>query len=85
MTPDRAGARRQKRSAERDAVAAEFGGDGHRRSPPRSGVSRPGEAVRAVRGQFGAGLAGGQLGLDLYGLRDKLAARGVTYAEHGTA
>jgi 4-hydroxy-4-methyl-2-oxoglutarate aldolase len=24
-------------------------------------------------------LAGGQLGLDLYGLRDKLAARGVEY------
>jgi 4-hydroxy-4-methyl-2-oxoglutarate aldolase len=28
-----------------------------------------------------AELAGGQLGLDLYGLRDKLAALGVTYVE----
>jgi 4-hydroxy-4-methyl-2-oxoglutarate aldolase len=30
-------------------------------------------------------LAGGQLGLDLYGLRDKLAARGVEYVPEGTA
>jgi 4-hydroxy-4-methyl-2-oxoglutarate aldolase len=29
-------------------------------------------------------LADGQLGLDLYGLRDKLAARGVTYVTAGT-
>jgi 4-hydroxy-4-methyl-2-oxoglutarate aldolase len=28
-------------------------------------------------------LAGGQLGLDLYGLRDKLAARGVEYVTAG--
>jgi len=28
-------------------------------------------------------LAGGQLGLDLYGLRDKLAARGVRYVAAG--
>jgi len=30
-------------------------------------------------------LADGQLGLDLYGLRDKLAARGVRYVPEGTA
>ena len=30
-------------------------------------------------------LADGQLGLDLYGLRDKLAARGVQYVPEGTA
>ena len=29
-------------------------------------------------------LADGQLGLDLYGLRDKLAARGVEYVTAGT-
>ncbi len=34
--------------------------------------------------QYRKALADGQLGLDLYGLRDKLAARGVTYVTAGT-
>ena len=48
-----------------------------------------GQAVAAARArvakeeQTRKALAGGRLGLDLYGLRDKLAARGVQYVEAG--
>ncbi len=42
----------------------------------RARVAREDQARKA--------LAGGQLGLDLYGLRDKLAARGVQYLDAGS-
>ena len=48
-----------------------------------------GQALEAARArvakeeQSRKALAGGQLGLDLYGLRDKLAARGVRYVAAG--
>jgi 4-hydroxy-4-methyl-2-oxoglutarate aldolase len=55
---------------------------------PRADVSpalAAAQARTAKEEQARQALVGGQLGLDLYGLRDKLAARGVTYVEHGTA
>jgi 4-hydroxy-4-methyl-2-oxoglutarate aldolase len=53
---------------------------------PRSDVGQALEAARArvaKEEQSRKALAGGQLGLDLYGLRDKLAARGVRYVAAG--
>ena len=53
---------------------------------PRSDVGQALEAARArvaKEEQSRKALAGGQLGLDLYGLRDKLAARGVEYVAAG--
>ena len=55
---------------------------------PRADVARTLEAARArvaKEEQTREALAGGQLGLDLYGLRDKLAARGVEYVDAGQA
>jgi 4-hydroxy-4-methyl-2-oxoglutarate aldolase len=43
------------------------------------------QARVAKEEQVRQALAGGQLGLDLYGLREKLAARGVEYVPEGTA
>jgi 4-hydroxy-4-methyl-2-oxoglutarate aldolase len=43
------------------------------------------QARVAKEAQARQALADGQLGLDLYGLRDKLAARGVRYVPEGTA
>jgi 4-hydroxy-4-methyl-2-oxoglutarate aldolase len=43
------------------------------------------QARVAKEEQVRKALADGQLGLDLYGLRDKLAARGVEYVPEGTA
>ena len=54
---------------------------------PRAGA---GEALAAAQARVAReeqnrkALAGGQLGLDLYGLRDKLAARGVEYVTAGS-
>jgi 4-hydroxy-4-methyl-2-oxoglutarate aldolase len=51
---------------------------------PRAGAGAALEAAlaRVAREERSrAALAGGQLGLDLYGLRDKLAALGVTYVD----
>jgi len=51
---------------------------------PRADVSQALEAARArvaKEERSRAALAGGQLGLDLYGLRDKLAALGVEYVK----
>ena len=53
---------------------------------PRSDVGQALEAARARVAKEDLSrkaLAGGQLGLDLYGLRDKLAARGVRYVAAG--
>ena len=53
---------------------------------PRAGVGQTLEAARARvarEEQSRKALADGQLGLDLYGLRDKLAARGVRYVAAG--
>ena len=53
---------------------------------PRSDVGQALEAARArvaKEEQSRKALADGQLGLDLYGLRDKLAARGVRYVAAG--
>ena len=53
---------------------------------PRADVSHALEAARArvaKEEQSRKALADGQLGLDLYGLRDKLAARGVEYVAAG--
>jgi 4-hydroxy-4-methyl-2-oxoglutarate aldolase len=53
---------------------------------PRAGVGPALEAARARvarEEQSRKALADGQLGLDLYGLRDKLAARGVRYVAAG--
>jgi len=55
---------------------------------PRGDVSQALGAAQARVGreaQTRQALADGQLGLDLYGLRDKLAARGVRYVPEGTA
>jgi 4-hydroxy-4-methyl-2-oxoglutarate aldolase len=55
---------------------------------PRADVARGLEAARArvaKEEQTRKALADGQLGLDLYGLRDKLAARGVTYVDAAQA
>jgi 4-hydroxy-4-methyl-2-oxoglutarate aldolase len=55
---------------------------------PRAEAGRALEAARARvarEEQTRRALAGGQLGLDLYGLRDKLAARGVQWVEYGEA
>lgn len=55
---------------------------------PRAEVGRAAEAARsraAREEQTRKALAGGQLGLDLYGLRDKLAARGVRWVGYGEA
>ncbi|MGD0602879.1 MAG: 4-carboxy-4-hydroxy-2-oxoadipate aldolase/oxaloacetate decarboxylase [Streptosporangiaceae bacterium] len=55
---------------------------------PRGDVSQALAAAQARVGreaQTRQALADGQLGLDLYGLRDKLAARGVRYVPEGTA
>jgi 4-hydroxy-4-methyl-2-oxoglutarate aldolase len=55
---------------------------------PRADVTRTLAAARArvaQEEQTRQALAGGQLGLDLYGLRAKLAARGVRYVPEGTA
>jgi len=52
---------------------------------PRAGAGRALAAARARAAkeeQSRQALAGGQLGLDLYGLRDKLAARGVRYVDY---
>jgi 4-hydroxy-4-methyl-2-oxoglutarate aldolase len=43
------------------------------------------QARVAKEEQVRKALAGGRLGLDLYGLRDKLAARGVEYVPEGAA
>jgi 4-hydroxy-4-methyl-2-oxoglutarate aldolase len=51
---------------------------------PRADVAQVLEAARArvaKEEQNRKALADGQLGLDMYGLRDKLAARGVTYVD----
>ena len=51
---------------------------------PRAEVSQAlaaAQARMAREEQARKALASGQLGLDLYGLRDKLAARGVEYAQ----
>ena len=52
-----------------------------------AGRRRPGAGGRAgpvaKEEQSRKALADGQLGLDLYGLRDKLAARGVQYVAAG--
>jgi 4-hydroxy-4-methyl-2-oxoglutarate aldolase len=53
---------------------------------PRADVGQALEAARArvaKEEQSRKALADGQLGLDLYGLRDKLAARGVRYVAAG--
>ena len=53
---------------------------------PRADVSQALAAARArvaKEEQSRKALADGQLGLDLYGLRDKLAARGVEYVAAG--
>ena len=53
---------------------------------PRADVGQALEAARArvaKEEQSRKALADGQLGLDLYGLRDKLAARGVRYVSAG--
>jgi 4-hydroxy-4-methyl-2-oxoglutarate aldolase len=53
---------------------------------PRADVGLALEAARArvaKEEQSRKALADGQLGLDLYGLRDKLAARGVRYVSAG--
>ena len=53
---------------------------------PRGEVSQALTAARArvaKEEQVRQALADGQLGLDLYGLRDKLAARGVEYVTAG--
>jgi 4-hydroxy-4-methyl-2-oxoglutarate aldolase len=55
---------------------------------PRAGVARALTAARARvsrEEQARKALADGQLGLDLYGLRDKLAARGVEYVAYPAA
>ncbi len=54
---------------------------------PRGDVRRALDAAQArvaKEEQARQALADGQLGLDLYGLRDKLAARGVQYVPEGT-
>jgi 4-hydroxy-4-methyl-2-oxoglutarate aldolase len=54
---------------------------------PRAGVAAAlaaGRARVAKEEQTRRALANGQLGLDLYGLRAKLAARGVEYVPEGT-
>ncbi len=53
---------------------------------PRAGAGQALAAAQArvtKEAQSRRALAGGQLGLDLYGLRDKLAARGVEYVSVG--
>ena len=53
---------------------------------PRADVTQALAAARtrvAKEEQSRKALAGGQLGLDLYGLRDKLAARSVDYVAAG--
>jgi 4-hydroxy-4-methyl-2-oxoglutarate aldolase len=55
---------------------------------PRTGVSQALTAAQervAKEDQSRKALADGQLGLDLYGLRDKLTARGVEYVTAGEA